>query len=59
MVFSISDIDALKHKEECLREKEDDKYFLSEVDSPVLYGQITEAIAPYLLDDKLKMLNHP
>ena len=53
------DLEMLKQKEKSLRENEDNKYFLSKVNSPVLYHQITETVAPYLLDDKLKMLNHP
>ena len=59
MIFSTTDLDALKEKEKNLRAKEDSKYFRNkEVDSN-LYEQIMECMKPYLADDKLKMLMHP
>jgi len=58
MVFSTTDLVVLKDKEILLRAKEEGKYFRSKLDQPVLYGQITAAVAPYLASDKLKMLMH-
>ena len=58
MVFSTTDLEALKDKERTLRAREEGKYFRSKVDHPILYGQITAAVAPYLAPDKLKMLQH-
>ena len=58
MVFSTTDLEALKQKEQNLREKESNKYFRCKLTTPALYRQITEAIAPYLLEDKLIMLAH-
>jgi len=48
----------LKQQEQNLREKESNKYFRCKLTTPALYRQITEAIAPYLLEDKLIMLAH-
>ena len=59
MVFSTTDLDALKEKEKILREKEDSKYFRCKIKDNALYHQIAGAIAPYLTDDKLKQLAHP
>ena len=59
MIFTTTDLDALKEKEKNLRAKEDSKYFRSkEIDSK-LYKQVMESMRPYLTDDKLKMLQHP
>ena len=58
MVFSVTDLDALKEKEKNLRAKEDGKYFRSKKDDNKLYEQLCEALSPYLTDDKLRMLNH-
>ena len=59
MVFSTTDLETLKEKEKNLRGKEEGKYFRCKLANPILYGQITAALAPYLVDDKLKMLCHP
>ena len=59
MVFTTTDLQKLKEKEKNLREKQENKYFRSKVESPKLYEQITKAIAPYLTDTNLKMLAHP
>ena len=59
MMFSKKDLEKLKEKEQILRNKEDGKYFRSKIADASLYEQIKEAIAPYLTDDKLKMLAHP
>ena len=59
MVFSVTDLDALKEKEKNLRAKEDSKYFRCKKADSKLYKQLCEAIAPYLTDEKLRMLNHP
>ena len=59
MVFSTTDLDALKEKEKNLNAKEDSKYFRSKQLDSKLYKQITECLRPYLTDDKLRMLNHP
>ena len=58
MVFSTTDLEKLKEKEKTLREREEGKYFRSKTDNPALYGQLTAAMAPYLADDKLRMLAH-
>ena len=58
MVFSTTDLEALKQKEKNLQEKESNKYFRCKLTHPLLYRQITDAIAPYLTDDKLIMLAH-
>lgn len=58
MVFSTTDLEALKDKERTFRAREEEKYFCSKLDNPILYGQITAAVAPYLAPDKLKMLMH-
>ena len=58
MVFSVTDLDALKEKEKNLRAKEDSKYFRCKKADSKLYKQLCEAIAPYLTDEKLRMLNH-
>ena len=58
MVFSTTDLEILKDKEKSLRAREEGKYFRSKLDHPILYGQITAAVAPYLASDKLKMLMH-
>ena len=59
MVFATTDLDALKEKEKNLKGKEDSKYFRCKIKDKKLYEQITSAMAPYLTDEKLKMLNHP
>ena len=59
MVLSITDIEKLKKNEQNLQEKEYNKYFCYKLTNPVLFTQITEAVAPYLPDDKLIMLGHP
>jgi hypothetical protein len=58
MVFSTTGISTLKEKEKSLRAKEEGKYFRSKLDHPILYGQITAAVAPYLTKGKLSMLMH-
>ena len=59
MVFSQKDLDTLKEKEQNLRNKEDSNYFRSKISDASLYEQIKESMAPYLQDDKIKMLAHP
>ena len=58
MVFSTTDLKSLKEKEKTLWAKEEGKYFRSKLCSPILYGQITAAMAPYLAPKQLKMLMH-
>ena len=53
MVFSVTDLDALKEKEKNLRAKEDGKYFRSKEDDNKLYEQLCDALKPYLTDEKL------
>ena len=59
MVFSTTDLNALKEKEKNLKTKVNSKYFRSKINDQKLYNQITECVRPYLTDDKLRMLNHP
>ena len=59
MIFTTTDLDALKEKEKNLRAKEDSKYFRDkEIDSK-LYEQVMDCMKPYLTNEKLKMLQHP
>ena len=59
IVFSITNLDALKEKENYLREKEEGKYFRCKLDSLALYGQITSAMTSYFTDNKFRMMCHP
>ena len=58
MVFSTTDLAALKEKEANLRSKQEGKYFRCKLTTPKLYGQINTALAPYLTIAKLIMLCH-
>ena len=53
MVFSTTDLDTLKK-----RRKQSRKYFCSKITNPILYGQITVEVAPYIATDKLNMRMH-
>ena len=60
MVFSVTDLDALKEKEKekDLRAKNDSRYYRCKKADSKLYKQLCEEIAPYLTNEKLQMINH-
>jgi len=59
MIFSTTDIDALKQKEKNFREKEEGNYFRCKLEIPTLYGQITSTMISYLAENKLRIMCHP
>ena len=58
MVFETTDLEALKEKEANLKDKKANAYFRCKIKDARLYEQIRQIIAPYLSDDKLRMLHH-
>ena len=59
MVFSTTDLGALKENEKNLREKEEGEYFRCKLESPDFYSQITSAMTSYLADNKLRITCYP
>ena len=58
MIPNITNLSTWKEEEKNLWAKEENKYFWSkEVDSK-LYEQVMDCMNPYLLDNKLKILQH-
>ena len=59
MIFSTTNLNALKEKEKNLSVKEDSKYFWNKEINSKLFEQIMECTKPYLADDKFKILMRP
>ena len=59
MIFNSGNIEKLKEKERILQKKEEPKHSRSKITNKEMYNQITEAITPYLMNDKLKIVAYP